>query len=441
MRAHSPIDIEYTAMSSSLPAYAGVVLDANAFISGSAASLRALATSHYTVSAVITEVRDARARALLASLPFELRTRTPAEEDVEATRLFAGHTGDLRALSRNDVALLALARTLEREANGMKYLRATPPKNVTIADAPRAVAAAILMGEAAAKKSDSSGGGASGTAASETTSTGTAADTLAAPPTTTTTTAAASARIGASRGWAEGDDDEGDWAGPEEEGDAPVVEAAVSGGGGGGGIRIGIGLLTTDFAMQNVALQMGLTLLTHSGLAVASVKSWVLKCDACFSIFPMHGLRPQDALFCKRCGSATLNRLGVTLGADGAPRFHYKRFRQINTRGTVYALPAPSGGRVHGAHGEKAPLLLRPDQLLTGGWKERQRLAARADRDAFGDEGAAPPEVLAGSASTGSARGWGTWAGPASGAAPLLDTSVEVGYGRRNPNANTRRKK
>lgn len=423
-------------MSSSPPAYAAVVLDANAFISGSAASLRALATSHYTVSAVITEVRDARARALLASLPFELRTRTPAEEDVEATRLFAGHTGDLRALSRNDVALLALARTLEREANGMKYLRATPPKNVTIADAPRAVAEAILMGAAAAKKSGDSS--ASGTAVSETTGVGMdTAETLAPSPTT------ASARIGASRGWAEGDDDEGDWAGPAEEGDAPVVEASSESGGGseGGTIRIGIGLLTTDFAMQNVALQMGLTLLTHSGLAVASVKSWVLKCDACFSIFPMHGLRPQDALFCKRCGSATLNRLGVTLGTDGAPRFHYKRFRQINTRGTVYALPAPSGGRVHGAHGEKAPLLLRPDQLLTGGWKERQRLAARADRDAFGDEGAAPPEVLAGSASTGSARGWGTWAGPASGAAPLLDTSVEVGYGRRNPNANTRRKK
>jgi RNA-binding protein NOB1 len=417
-------------MSRTNPTYASVVLDANAFITGSASSLRSLATAHYTTSAVVSEIRDARARALLSTLPFELKTRMPAEEDVNAVRLFAGATGDLRALSRTDVTLLALARTLEREANGMVYLRTEPPKNVTIADAPRAVVAKMIGGAA----NEAGGAGEDVEMSSQP------------PPAGGASSAAASgaaaggvgSHVGASRGWNEGVEDvadEGEWAGPAEEGGAPVVEELRNAE---APARVGVGLLTTDFAMQNVALQMGIVLLTHSGLAVASVKSWVLKCDGCFSIFPMHGLRPEEWLFCKRCGNASLARLGVTLGPDGAPRYHYKRFRQINTRGTIYALPAPKGGRVHGAHKvEKKPLLLRPDQLLTGGWKERQRLAQRAERDAFGEEGAAPESAVA----SGGGRGWGAWTGPASGAAPPSLDSVQVGYGRRNPNAVGRRKK
>ncbi len=201
--------------------------------------------------------------------------------------------------------------------------------------------------------------------------------------------------------------------------------------------------MTTDFAMQNVALQMGLLLLSHSGKQVASVKSWVLKCDACFSIFPMHGLRQEDSLFCRRCGNATLARLGVTLGSDGAPRYHYKRFRQINVRGTVYALPAPAGGRMNGSGsgaGSSGQLLLRPDQLLSGGWKEKLRKAGKAERDALlaerlGSDG------QDGQASSGSSWGGGAWAQPQRAAAMPLPPSIEVGAGRKNPNSNGRRRK
>ena len=40
--------------------------------------------------------------------------------------------------------------------------------------------------------------------------------------------------------------------------------------------------MTADFAMQNVLLQMGLGLVGVEGKRIERVKSWVLRCHACF---------------------------------------------------------------------------------------------------------------------------------------------------------------
>jgi len=42
------------------------------------------------------------------------------------------------------------------------------------------------------------------------------------------------------------------------------------------------GCMTADFAMQNVLLQMGLHLVGLEGKTIEKVKSWVLRCHACF---------------------------------------------------------------------------------------------------------------------------------------------------------------
>lgn len=42
------------------------------------------------------------------------------------------------------------------------------------------------------------------------------------------------------------------------------------------------GCMTADFAMQNVLLQMGLTLVGVEGKRIQKVKTWVLRCHACF---------------------------------------------------------------------------------------------------------------------------------------------------------------
>ena len=46
--------------------------------------------------------------------------------------------------------------------------------------------------------------------------------------------------------------------------------------------QIGSGCMTADFAMQNVLLQMGLNLVGLEGKRIEKIKSWVLRCHACF---------------------------------------------------------------------------------------------------------------------------------------------------------------
>ena len=47
-------------------------------------------------------------------------------------------------------------------------------------------------------------------------------------------------------------------------------------------IPLKVACLTGDFAMQNVALQMGLNIFGVGGNKVKEVKTWVLRCHACF---------------------------------------------------------------------------------------------------------------------------------------------------------------
>lgn len=48
------------------------------------------------------------------------------------------------------------------------------------------------------------------------------------------------------------------------------------------------GCMTTDFAMQNVLLHMGLNLVGVDGKKIDKVKTWVLRCHACFKYFLQH---------------------------------------------------------------------------------------------------------------------------------------------------------
>lgn len=47
-------------------------------------------------------------------------------------------------------------------------------------------------------------------------------------------------------------------------------------------VPINTGCMTADFAMQNVLLQMGLNLVGLEGKRIEKIKTWVLRCHACF---------------------------------------------------------------------------------------------------------------------------------------------------------------
>ena len=175
---------------------------------------------------------------------------------------------------------------------------------------------------------------------------------------------------------------------------------------------------TTDFAMQNVLLQMNLELLSVDGMKVKKLKSWVRRCGSCFKVYtdaedtgPLSGKR----LFCERCGSDMIQRIACSVdGKSGRLRLHLSKKYKHNLRGTKFSLPKPgSGDRFQG------DLLLREDQLMMGTWNQKAKMrnggkAKAAAESIFGRD---------------IAKNVGCHVNSMSG------DDIQVGFGRRNPNA------
>ena len=96
---------------------------------------------------------------------------------------------------------------------------------------------------------------------------------------------------------------------------------------------------------------MKLSLLSVDGLLITRLKTWVLRCHACFKISTI-----LDKTFCPSCGNATLIRTSVGVDQSGKMKVFLKNNFQYKNRGTVYSIPAPKGGR------HSNDLILREDQ-------------------------------------------------------------------------------
>jgi RNA-binding protein NOB1 len=100
---------------------------------------------------------------------------------------------------------------------------------------------------------------------------------------------------------------------------------------------------TTDFAMQNVILQMNLELLTVDGVRVRRLKTWVTRCAACFTIYGGSDDKKGKSggrLFCDKCGSNALQRIAASVDRNtGRLKLHMRKHYQFNTRGTKFSLP------------------------------------------------------------------------------------------------------
>ena len=181
---------------------------------------------------------------------------------------------------------------------------------------------------------------------------------------------------------------------------------------------------TTDFAMQNVILQMNLELLSVDGIKIRRLKSWVTRCGACFKIYADGDSSSTSGnantggkrLFCSHCGSDFMQRIAASVDSKtGRLRLHMSKKHKNNLRGTKYSLPkAGTGNRFQG------DLLLREDQLMMGAWNQKVKIRSggksrEAAQSIFGKD-------LASNV----------------GCNPkLIHTSgdIQVGFGRRNPNS------
>ena len=174
---------------------------------------------------------------------------------------------------------------------------------------------------------------------------------------------------------------------------------------------------TTDFAMQNVILQMNLELLSVDGVKVRKLKSWVTRCGACFKVYTSTENQGPlgKRLFCERCGSDMMQRVAASVdGKTGRLRLHLSKKYKHNLRGTKFSLPKPgTGNRFQG------DLLLREDQLMMGAWNQKVKMrsggkAKSAAQSMFGRDIASNVGCHAQSMNT---------------------DDIRVGFGRRNPNA------
>ncbi|XP_050376263.1 RNA-binding NOB1-like protein isoform X2 [Argentina anserina] len=74
-----------------------------------------------------------------------------------------------------------------------------------------------------------------------------------------------------------------------------------------------VACITSDYAMQNVILQMGLRLLAPGGMQIRQLHRWILKCHACNTVTAEIG-----RIFCPKCGNGgTLRKVAVTVGENG----------------------------------------------------------------------------------------------------------------------------
>lgn len=370
-----------------------LVIDAGPLIKGTSVdSLLARAKKVYTTPAVIAEIRDAATRSRLetAWLPF-IQQRTPKAASIGVVSDFAKKTGDFAVLSVTDLQLLALTYELEVEENGGDWrLRKKPGQKGVNGPVPKEKKES---GQAAGKKAEETK-----VEPAEESISSVLADTHISPPpwdSAPEDNQASDSDSSDSEGWITASNIH---LHKTQSVPAPRASKIIW--------PMAAALATTDFAMQNVLLQMNLHLVSPGDLQrIWSVKTWVLRCHACFKI-----CRDMQKQFCPSCGGATLLRASCSTDSAGVFSVHLKRNMQWNNRGNVYSIPKTHHGSASGK-GVKPNLILREDQI------EYQREIKQKERQKERD--LLDPDYLPGIL-TGERRD--------SGSRP------RVGHGRMNPN-------
>ncbi|KAJ6197996.1 Nin one binding Zn-ribbon like-domain-containing protein [Bipolaris maydis] len=152
--------------------------------------------------------------------------------------------------------------------------------------------------------------------------------------------------------------------------------------------QLDLATMTTDHAMQNVLLQLNLTLLSPSLQRIKTVTSKIHRCHACFLL-----TKEMTRQFCPRCGQPTLQRVSCSTNAKGEFRIHLSKTYTYNKRGDRYSIPKPIAGTANtkwkeGSGGGKGgwgrELILAEDQKEFLKVKEEGR--RRKARDALDED-------------------------------------------------------
>jgi RNA-binding protein NOB1 len=395
-----------------------IVLDTGAIIRNhpTVSTLLAQSEQIVTVPAIITEIRDAATRTRVETqlMPF-LTIRSPNPASIKFVTDFARRTGDLDVLSKPDIQIVALAYELEcernggdwrlRKAPGQKGMNGKPPvkeevKPEEVTDDKQEDVAETKQEESTETLPENSTTDSSVQQISEdlaktkieevekpTAEETVAQDIQAADAAQPTSTAQDEAEDS-------GEDSDGGWITPsnlkkhQEKDSSGSTESAQT-----PQSVLQVATLTTDFAMQNVLLQINLNLLSPTMQRVKHLKTYILRCHACFCT-----TKEMSKQFCPRCGSPTLTRVACSTTSNGEFKLHLKKNMQWNTRGDRFSIPKPvhgsANGRVQGGgkgHWGNELVLAEDQKEFTRHHEEEKR---RKERDLMDEDYL--PSILSG---------------------------------------------
>ncbi|KAF8165550.1 Nin one binding Zn-ribbon like-domain-containing protein [Crassisporium funariophilum] len=476
------------------PRCRNLVLDAGPLLSLS--PLRGLAATYLTVPQVLSELKDHRAREHFERLGLmsgvKVEVRSPDAASMALVIQWAKKTGDYAVLSHPDLCVIALTHTLHEEDKKAKEkakeesaLAVQGDDQTTITEAADELTTAATTTVTVEDLTDALDGT---TISSDNLDNDQEAEEVPTtdenkedghtelepldvelipikddeplPEITTSSSAEPSSSSPKSSSApiyddpSDSDDGEGEWITPanfaihKSRALDLLPEDGVNGKGKKKAEPFNCGCMTADFAMQNVLLQMGLNLVGLEGKRIEKVKSWVLRCHACFKI-----CKDSSKKFCPSCGNPTLLRASVTVASPTASadapamQIHLKPNFQYKIRGTKYSIPAPKGGSAKTGAG--TGLILREDQV------EYMRAKKRADGKREREEERLTKGIL-GRGARGETTGVSSWMDPdwmpeilsvgsggrgrSTRSAGMDGDMPQIGYGRKNPNEKKRKK-
>ena len=392
-----------------------LILDATPLITQSYTHYQNYAQSFYTTPTVFQEIKDAQTRKNLEiwqSLG-TLKLVHPSENSIAKVSTFAKLTGDYSVLSANDLHILALTYELEIKLNNGDWrLRKKPGDALDASKADVGTDGKQKLTEDNKKEEDSESvpkkknkrrGGKKQKAKREAREAREAENAnleLESKAEEHVEEAGSKEQICNDENIKESSDlnevfedadDDGDWITPEN-----LTEAIIKDSGedttGSLGVEASeedrhvalnrpenqVALATGDFAVQNVALQMNLNLMNFmSGLKIKRIRNYMLRCHACFKIFPL----PKDGKpkhFCASCGGqGTLLRCAVSVDSrTGNVTPHLKSNFQWNNRGNRYSVASPLSKNSQKRYGKKGHVHSKPQEnvILREDQKEYEKV-------------------------------------------------------------------
>lgn len=331
-----------------------LVVDTTAFINN--AALQELGTQIATVEEVVNEITSKRQIRRLVVLPYDLQIKPVFQENVQYITEFSKKTGDYPSLSATDIKVMALTYQLEKEKVGTDHLKNEPQINRLVSFTHHLPHdAKITAGFYSPGKMDASGNGEScdteindllGELTSLTctkTDEETINDILI-PIKDDTNDLISDDEVEGNENInadssddcaSEDEDNDSGWITPQnialkkQEVNSEVDDKPVK-----------VACITSDFAMQNVLKQIGLSVLSVDGRQIQQLRSFILRCYACFKTTSI-----MTKVFCPNCGNRTLKKVAVSLSEDGTQVIHISSRKRLSGRGKRFSLPTPKGGK------------------------------------------------------------------------------------------------